>query len=115
MNARPAGPKGGPMADMSTPTKWDKPDRPPRRHASSAEIAADAASHEKGSRQAFLWPTPPYASYPAPTEQTETLPCQLLTGPQADRKFTAARLTFFVPDTGVAHLQMPPARTTVAV
>jgi len=103
------------MADMSTPTKWDKPERPPRRHASSAELAAAAASHEKGSRQAFLWPTPPYASYPSPTEQTETLPCQLMTGLQADRKFTSARLTFFVPDTGVAHLQMPPARTTVAV
>src|SRR5215212_11113837 len=97
MNARPAGPKGGPMADMSTPTKWDKPDRPPRRHASSAEIAADAASHEKGSRDAFLWPMPPYASYPAPTEQTETLPCQILAGP--DLKLVFARLTFFVPET----------------
>ena len=103
------------MADMSTPTKWDKPGRPPRRHASSAEIAADAAAHEKGSREAFLWPTPPYASYPSASEQTETLPCQLMTGPAADRKFTSARLTFFVPETGVAHLQMPPARTTVAV
>jgi hypothetical protein len=103
------------MADMSTPAKWDKPDRPSRRHASSAEIAAGAGSHEKGSREAFLWPTPPYASYPSATEQTETLPCQLMTGSQAERKFTSARLTFFVPDTGVAHLQMPPARTTVAV
>ena len=101
------------MADMSTPLNWDKPERPSRRHASSAAIAAGAGSHEKGSREAFLWPTPPYASYPAPTEQTETLPCQLMTGSQAERKFTSGRLTFFVPDTGVAHVQVPPARTTV--
>ena len=82
--------------------------------ATSPPWAAGAAN-EKGSREAFHWPTPPFASYPAPSEQTETLPCQLMTGSDADRKYTSARLTFFVPDTGVAHLQMPPARTTVAV
>jgi type II secretory ATPase GspE/PulE/Tfp pilus assembly ATPase PilB-like protein len=104
------------MADMSTPTRWDKPRHTPRRHASGGEAAASAAgSHDKGSREAFLWPTPPYASYPSASEQTETLPCQLMTGTESQRKFTSARLTFFVPDTGVAHLQMPPARTTVAV
>ena len=54
------------MADMSTPTKWDKPRHTPRRHASGGEAGASAAgSHYKGSREAFLWPTPPYASYPS--------------------------------------------------
>jgi len=104
------------MADMLTPMKWDKTGRAPRRHGSSDESAVGAgAANEKGSREAFHWPTPPFASYPVPSEQTETLPCQLMTGSEADRKYTSARLTFFVPDTGVAHLQMPPARTTVAV
>ena len=104
------------MADMLTPMKWDKTGRAPRRHGSSDEAAGAAgAANEKSSREAFRWPTPPFASYPAPSEQTETLPCQLMTGSEADRKYTSARLTFFVPDSGVAHLQMPPARTTVAV
>src|SRR5687768_5737820 len=104
------------MADMTTPMRWDKTGRAPRRHASSSEAAGGAGTaNEKGSREPFRWPTPPFASYPAPSEQTETLPCQLMTGTEADRKYTSARLTFFVPDTAVAHLQMPPARTTVAV
>src|SRR5205814_1123863 len=70
-------------------------------------------ANEKASRAGFLWPTPPYAGYPAPAEQTETLPCQILAGP--DLKLVSGRLTFFVPETGVAHVQMPPARTTVAL
>ena len=73
--------------------------------------SAATAAKDKASRDPFLWPTPPYASYPAPSEQTETLPCQVVTG--AEHKVTSARLTFFVPETAVAHLQMPPARTTV--
>jgi type II secretory ATPase GspE/PulE/Tfp pilus assembly ATPase PilB-like protein len=102
------------MADMLAPLTWDMPARSAQRlRADPATPDAPTASgvKEKGSRETFRWPTPPYASYPAPTEQTETLPCQVITG--ADLKITSGRLTFFVPETSVAHLQMPPARTTV--
>ena len=101
------------MADMHAPLNWDMPAHPPQRQRADAAVEAPAATgaKDKASREAFRWPTPPYASYPAPTEQTETLPCQILTG--AELKLTSGRLTFFVPETSVAHLQMPPARTTV--
>ena len=101
------------MAELLAPLNWDMPARPPERPR--ADTAANASSttdtKEKASREAFKWPTPPFASYPAPTEQTETLPCQIVTG--AELKVTSVRLTFFVPENSVAHLQMPSARTTV--
>jgi len=97
------------MADLSTPLSWKAPARTP-----GAEPAdADSAAKEKGNRNVFLWPTPPYASYPAPTEQTETLPCHILV--RAELAPISARLTFFVPETSVAHVQMPSARTTLAL
>ncbi len=105
------------MADMLAPLQWDMPARAPQRGqtvvppAANAAVASSDAAKEKGNREGFMWPTPPYASYPAPTEQTETLPCQIMTG--AELKITSVRLTFFVPETSVAHLQMPSARVTV--
>ena len=84
-----------------------------RARAGAAPAAAVSAAKEKGNRNVFLWPTPPYASYPAPSEQTETLPCQILV--RAELKPISARLTFFVPETSVAHVQMPSARTTLAL
>ncbi len=99
------------MADMLAPLNWDMPARPPRRGPADADPPASTGAKEKGSREVFMWPTPPFASYPAPSEQTETMPCQIVTGP--DLNMTSGRLTFFVPETSVAHLQMPPARTTV--
>jgi type II secretory ATPase GspE/PulE/Tfp pilus assembly ATPase PilB-like protein len=98
------------MPDLNAPLAWDASARP----AGAAAVVhthSPTAGKDKAKGDVFLWPTPPFASYPKPTEQTETLPCQLVTGP--DNKVTAGRLTFFVPDLGVAHLQMPPARTTV--
>ncbi len=97
------------MADLSTPLQWDTPGHSPARLAPPSATA----SKEKAARDVFCWPMPPYASYPAPSEQTETLPCRVMMGAGAERQMQYGRLTFFVPDTGVAHLQMPPARTTV--
>ncbi len=102
------------MADMLAPLEWDLPARDAQRaHAGAPDAAAapGTLAKEKANREVFKWPTPPFAAYPAPTEQTETLPCQILTG--AELKCTSVRLTFFVPETSVAHLQMPSARTTV--
>jgi type II secretory ATPase GspE/PulE/Tfp pilus assembly ATPase PilB-like protein len=58
----------------------------------------------------FLWPMPPYACYPAASEQREHEPCQVvgLNGRQIH-----ARLNFFVPSERLAHIQVPPARTTM--
>ena len=79
------------MADLSTPLNW-KAQPGPARATGAAPAAAESPAKEKGSRDAFLWPTPPYASYPAPTEQTETLPCQILV--RSGIAPVSARLTF---------------------
>ena len=60
--------------------------------------------------ETFRWPTPPFACYPAPVVQTDPLPCEI-TGLNGTR--TSGRLTFFVPAESVAHVQVPPARTTL--
>ena len=105
------------MADMLAPLKWDMPARVPQREQSVVSPATRTAAapsdvaKEKANREGFMWPTPPYASYPAATEQTETLPCQIMTGPEL--KTNSVRLTFFVPENSVAHFQMPSARVTV--
>jgi len=65
---------------------------------------------EKARVSAFRWPTPPYASYPAADEQHASEPCEIegLNG-----QTIRGRLIFFVPDEQVAHVQVPPSRTTV--
>ena len=67
-------------------------------------------ANEKVSREDFCWPTPPYANYSAPMAQTEPMPCEI-TGPNERR--TTARLTFFVPEEEVAHVQIPGSRHTL--
>jgi type II secretory ATPase GspE/PulE/Tfp pilus assembly ATPase PilB-like protein len=86
----------------------------PRDDGSSASDGGSTTGvKDKASRQAFLWPTPPFAAYPEPSEQIEILPCQIVAG--ADLRLISGRLTFFVPEAAVAHVQMPPARTTLAL
>ena len=87
------------MADMLTPLEWDLP-----------TDSTKARSADKLSSEAFRWPTPPYASYPAAGVQADPLPCQIV---GLNDKQMTGRLTFFVPEEGVAHVQLPPARTTL--
>jgi type II secretory ATPase GspE/PulE/Tfp pilus assembly ATPase PilB-like protein len=87
------------MAEMLTPLAWDAP-----------QGAAARAVADKIGREDFLWPTPPFASYPAPAPQTDPLPCEIA---GLNDKQMAGRLTFFVPEEAVAHVQVPPARTTL--
>jgi type II secretory ATPase GspE/PulE/Tfp pilus assembly ATPase PilB-like protein len=94
------------MADMLTPLEWD----PVPARAAAALRPARADDAMKLSRAAFSWPTPPYASYAVAVPQTDPLPCEIV-GHNDTR--TTGRLTFFVPDDGVAHVQLPPARTTL--
>ena len=74
---------------------------------STLELPPEA---EKVSPEAFVWPSPPYASYPPARSQTDPLGCEIvgLTGVKS-----SGRLTFFVPDQAVAYVQIPPARTTM--
>ena len=108
------------MADMSTPLEWDlsleataPAAKPPRRAAGAApdqpseRIGARTDSADKLSREPFIWPTPPYASYPVATPQTDPLPCEIV---GLNDKRTNGRLTFFVPEEGVErslHLSHP--------
>ena len=89
------------MAEMLSPLTWTTPD-------SRGDESADASA--KLGREAFQWPTPPYAIYPAPLALTQPVACQII-GINDQRM--VGRLTFFVPDEGVAHVQLPPARTTL--
>jgi len=114
------------MAEMLTPLEWDpipgSPKTAPRARAAEDEATLPmpldmlpspraAGDHaDKLSREAFCWPTPPYASYPVATPQIDPMPCEIV---GRNAKKTSGRLTFFVPEEGVAHVQLPPARTTL--
>jgi type II secretory ATPase GspE/PulE/Tfp pilus assembly ATPase PilB-like protein len=87
---------------MLSPLEWEMAVQP--------APAATSGVADKISREAFRWPTPPYASYPAAVEQTDPLPCEIA---GFNDKRTSGRLTFFVPEESVAHVQLPPARTTL--
>jgi type II secretory ATPase GspE/PulE/Tfp pilus assembly ATPase PilB-like protein len=105
------------MADMSTPLDWDLSLEAPPTPAACSRARGPEASSERSrgtpdrlTNEAFCWPTPPYASYPVASVQTDPLPCEIV---GLNDKQMTGRLTFFVPEEGVAHVQMPPARTTL--
>ena len=113
------------MAEMLTPLEWDADAAP---HAGAARSSDDATTlaipldmlppsaariaraDDKLGRDAFSWPTPPYVSYPIATPQTDPMPCEIV---GRNAKTMSGRLTFFVPEEAVAHVQLPPARTTL--
>ena len=95
------------MSDMSTPLEWDLAPRPAK---PATPARATTSTADKLSRDAFAWPTPPYACYPNAAAQTDPLPCEII---GLNDKRMVGRLTFFVPEEGVAHVQIPPARTTL--
>jgi type II secretory ATPase GspE/PulE/Tfp pilus assembly ATPase PilB-like protein len=68
-----------------------------------------AEADTKSRREGFVWPTPPFASFPEPAPQTDPLACEVVGRNGAK---SHSRLTFFVPEDSVAHVQSPPARTT---
>lgn len=65
---------------------------------------------EKVQHVAFRWPTPPFAAYPDALEQSQAQRCEFV---GVNGKKVNGRLIFFVPDDFVAHVQVPPARTTM--
>ena len=87
------------MSNLYAPLQWS----PTVSNEDSLSVARAPAGR-------FLWPTPPYAAYPAAVEQVASEACEI-TGPNG--KVMTGRLTFFVPEEQVAHVQLPPARTTM--
>ncbi len=93
------------MADMLSPLEWNLDPKP-----ANGALERHAAASEKANRDAFCWPMPPFASYPSAAPQTDPLPCEIV---GLNNTRTKGRLTFFVPEEQVAHVQVPPARTTL--
>jgi len=92
------------MSETLPPLDWDLPLGDPKASARSARPGRQL-SHEP-----FSWPTPPYANYPGAMPQTDPVACEIV-GLNDQR--TTGRLTFFVPEESVIHVQLPKARTTV--
>jgi type II secretory ATPase GspE/PulE/Tfp pilus assembly ATPase PilB-like protein len=69
-------------------------------------LPADAAPEPAG----FRWPTPPLASYPPARAQIDHEPCEIV---GLNGRAMQGRLNLFVPEDLVAHIQVPPARTTM--
>ena len=81
------------MPDLKAPLNWDK------------------NADDKGSgTQPFAWPNPPYPSYPEAFPQSQPLECEIV-GRNSGR--INGRLILLVPEDSVAHVQVPPARTTI--
>jgi type II secretory ATPase GspE/PulE/Tfp pilus assembly ATPase PilB-like protein len=73
------------------------------------EWDAAAAPAESG-REAFLWPNPPDAGFAAASAQTEALACEII---GLNDKHMVGRMSAFIAEEAVAHIQAPPARTTL--
>ncbi len=103
------------MSNQSNVVQWEVVDP---KSASTAALSAiskpettpDAGSEAKLSREPFRWPTPPFACYPGPDKHMQSQPCEI---EAVNGHRTRGRLTFFVPEESVLHVQLPPARTTI--
>ena len=105
------------MSDLSTPLAWSAGDREPLPETSRSGFgrkaeAVAAEPPQKARTAMFCWPTPPFASYPKSVEQQPSEACVIV---GLNDKEMQGRLSFFVPEERVAHVQVPPARTTMAL
>ena len=103
------------MSNQSNVVQWEVVDTKSASIAALPTIpkpagASDAVSDGKLGREPFRWPTPPFASYAGPDKQMQTQPCEI---EAVNGHRTRGRLTFFVPEESVLHVQLPPARTTM--
>ena len=84
----------------------------PAHSASPTDLAGWVHTDAPGTAERFQWPTPPYAAYQSSTPLIDHEDCEIegLNG-----KIMHARLTWFDPAGGLAQVQVPPARTTMAL
>jgi type II secretory ATPase GspE/PulE/Tfp pilus assembly ATPase PilB-like protein len=76
------------------------------------DTTADIALAFEGRSSTFCWPTPPFPGYSRAREQTQPEPCAIegMNGNVAN-----GRLMLFSPEDKLANVQVPPARTTLAL
>lgn len=87
------------MNDPTPPLNW------------SPDAGAPAAVDRAGpASEPYRWPTPPFAAYPATGSQKAHEPCEIL---GLNGRTMRGRLSFFQPEEELAHVQVPPARTTM--
>jgi type II secretory ATPase GspE/PulE/Tfp pilus assembly ATPase PilB-like protein len=87
-----------------------KPPLSPLPNIELSLVPPDTPKPAKGRTDGFRWPSPPFASYPPEQDQHEAHACEILA---LNGRRIAGRLTFFVPEQAVAHVQVPPARVTM--
>ena len=106
------------MSDLLTPLHWAPSERDTlagglgARRSQHAPLGDEHSADDKPRHPMFAWPTPPFATYPNRVEQRQPEACEIV-GLNGTRMH--GRLIFFVPDESVAHVQVPPARTTMAL
>ncbi|MBP6777608.1 MAG: hypothetical protein KA151_10190, partial [Piscinibacter sp.] len=104
------------MSDLLTPLQWSQPDRDAlpefARSRSGIRAAADGDDAARPGNAVFAWPAPPFAAYPQAIEQQPGEACEIV---GLNDKRMQGRLIFFVPDEGIVQVQVPPARTTMAL
>jgi type II secretory ATPase GspE/PulE/Tfp pilus assembly ATPase PilB-like protein len=104
------------VSDLLTPMQWSQPDRDAlpdfTRDSTPPADLASAGNADTARASMFSWPTPPFAAYPRALEQQASEACEIV---GLNDKRMQGRLIFFAPDEGVAHVQVPPARTTTAL
>jgi type II secretory ATPase GspE/PulE/Tfp pilus assembly ATPase PilB-like protein len=84
------------MHDPSAPLDWP--------HAQArAKAGPEPAPH-------FQWPTPPYAAYPQPQDQTAPEPCEIL---GLNNSRTSGHVILMVPPERLAQVTVPPARSAM--
>ncbi len=103
------------MSNQSNVLQWEVVDAksattPALSAIPTTSPSVDSTATEKLSREPFRWPTPPFACYPGPEKHMQSQPCEI---EAVSGQRTRGRLTFFVPEESVLHVQIPPARTTM--
>ena len=102
------------MSDLLTPLSWSAPEREASAAAGRAGAACrtESSGADKAQAAVFAWPAPPFAAYPQAVAQQPSEACEIV---GLNDKVMQGRLSFFVPDERVAHVQVPPARTTMTL
>ncbi len=98
------------MSDLSDFVNMDFTPAPKKESTPLPKLPTLLTLDEKTRHSTFRWPSPPFAAYPAEEEQSQPQKCEFI---GTNGKAVAGRLIFFVPEDLVAHVQVPPARTTM--